>query len=118
MKEVTYAGIDPEFANEQDAKIVIVPVPYDGTSTWIKGADKGPDAFFEASKNMELYDIETNSEVYKQGVFQDNHMTGFYGPEHMVASVHERVKSWLDKDKFVTVIGGEHSITIGLCQSI
>jgi agmatinase len=117
MKEVTYAGIDPEFANEQDAKIVIVPVPYDGTSTWIKGADKGPDAFFEASKNMELYDIETNSEVYKQGVFQDNHMTGFYGPEHMVASVHERVKSWLDKDKFVTVIGGEHSITIGCVRA-
>lgn len=117
MIEVTYAGIEPEFASEKDSKIVIIPVPYDGTSTWIKGADKGPDAFFEASKNMELYDIETDSEVYKQGIFQDDHMTGFRGPEHMVESVHKRVASWLDKGKFVTIIGGEHSITIGCVRA-
>ncbi|TYA68959.1 arginase family protein, partial [Seonamhaeicola marinus] len=51
------------------AKIVLIPVPYDGTSTWQKGADKGPDAFLNASENMELYDIETDTEVYKEGIY-------------------------------------------------
>jgi agmatinase len=47
----------------EDSEIIIVPVPYDETSTWIKGADKGPDAVLEASVNLEFYDIETNSEA-------------------------------------------------------
>ena len=65
MKTKTYAGIPEEYAKLERAKIVLIPVPYDGTSTWQKGADKGPKAFLEASENMELYDIETDSEVYK-----------------------------------------------------
>lgn len=115
--ESTYAGIPQEFANPDTSKIVIIPVPYDGTSTWIKGADKGPDAFLEASKNMELYDIETDSEVYRQGVFLEDPLVGFRGPEHMVDSVHAKVGEWLDKGKFVTVVGGEHSITIGCVRA-
>jgi acetylornithine deacetylase/succinyl-diaminopimelate desuccinylase-like protein len=65
----TYAGIPEYFAKLETASIVLIPVPYDGTSTWQKGADKGPKAFLEASKNMELYDIETNNEVYKEGIY-------------------------------------------------
>jgi agmatinase len=68
MKTKTYAGIPAEYASLDTSKIVLIPVPYDGTSTWQKGADKGPEAFLEASENMELYDIETDSEVYQQGV--------------------------------------------------
>ena len=69
MKTKTYAGIPEEFAKLENSKIVLIPVPYDGTSTWQKGADKGPEAFLNASENMELYDIETDTEVYQQGVF-------------------------------------------------
>ena len=49
----------------KDQSIVILPVPYDETSTYMKGADKGPDAIMEASVNLEFYDIETNSEAQK-----------------------------------------------------
>ena len=45
MSNNTYAGIGEEFAKKETAKIVLIPVPYDGTSTWQKGADKGPKAF-------------------------------------------------------------------------
>ena len=72
---MNYAGIPDEFAQLNSSKIVLIPVPYDGTSTWIKGADKGPEAFLDASANMEIYDIETDSEVYKQGVFLANPVT-------------------------------------------
>jgi agmatinase len=56
-----YAGIPDEFAQLEKAKVVLIPVPYDGTSTWGKGADKGPEAFLNASENMELYDINKGS---------------------------------------------------------
>ena len=69
MSKKNYAGIPDKYARLDDAKVVLIPVPYDGTSTWGKGADKGPDAFLEASENMELFDIETRSEVYKKGIY-------------------------------------------------
>lgn len=113
----TYAGIPEEFAQIDKAKIVLIPVPYDGTSTWGKGADKGPDAFLEASENMELYDIETDSEVYKKGIFLTEPIHETSSPEAMVNKVHETVKQYIKRNKFVTVFGGEHSISIGTIRA-
>lgn len=110
---MTYAGVTEEFGKLETAKVVLIPVPYDGTSTWVKGADKGPDAFLDASENMELYDIETNSEPYQAGVFLAEAITEKTTPESMVHAVHAAVKKYLDLDKFVTIFGGEHSISIG-----
>jgi len=108
-----YAGIPDEYAKFDTSKIVLIPVPYDGTSTWIKGADKGPEAFLEASENMEIYDIETDSEVYKQGVFLADPVTENSSPEKMVDAVHKTASEYIKKGKFVTLFGGEHSVSIG-----
>ncbi|GAA4238673.1 agmatinase [Postechiella marina] len=117
MKTNTYAGIAQEFAKLERAKIVLIPVPYDGTSTWQKGADKGPKAFLEASENMELYDIETGTEVYQQGVFLADAVTENASPEAMVEAVHRATKKYIKKNKFVTIFGGEHSISIGTIRA-
>ncbi len=113
MKTRTYAGIPEEYSKLEKAKIVLIPVPFDGTSTWQKGADKGPDAFLEASENMELYDIETNSEVYKHGVYLTNPIAESATPESVINTVHEITKKYIKRNKFVTLVGGEHSISIG-----
>ncbi|QFZ54081.1 agmatinase [Oceanihabitans sp. IOP_32] len=117
METKTYAGIPEEFAKKETAKIVLIPVPYDGTSTWQKGADKGPEAFLNASENMELYDIETDTEVYKQGVYLADAVTENSTPEAMVEAVHKTVKKYIKKNKFVTIFGGEHSISIGTIRA-
>ena len=109
----TFAGIPPEYGRYEDARVVLIPVPYDGTSTWIKGADKGPDAFLDAAANMELYDIETDSEPYRHGIFLDTPVSESRSPEAMVDAVRERVAARLADGKLVTLIGGEHSISIG-----
>jgi len=109
----TYAGIPSEFAERKSAKIALIPVPYDGTSTWGKGADRGPEAFLEASENMELYDIETDSEVYQQGIFLADPVTEDRSPEQMVEAVHQVANELIREGKFVTLFGGEHSISIG-----
>jgi agmatinase len=113
----TYAGIPQEYGNLSTSKIVIIPVPYDGTSTWQKGADKGPQAFLDASENMELYDIETESEVYKEGIFLADAITENSSPEAMVEEVHQITKKYINRNKFVTAFGGEHSISIGTIRA-
>jgi agmatinase len=117
MKTKTYAGIPAEFAKLENAKIVLIPVPYDGTSTWQKGADKGPEAFLNASENMELYDIETDTEVYKKGVYLADAVSEKSSPEAMVEAVHDITKRYINKNKFVTLFGGEHSISIGTIRA-
>lgn len=107
----------PKGYYEKSAPIVILPVPYDGTSTWGKGADKGPDAVINASANMELYDIETDSEVYKKGIFTDTPITEASSPEKMADAVYARVKEHLNHNKFVVLLGGEHSVTIGCAKA-
>jgi agmatinase len=103
-----------EYSNIRDARIVIIPVPYDRTSTWIKGADKGPTAIIEASANMELYDIETGSEVYRKGIFTaDALKVEDLLPEDMIEMVSEEVRHYIEKEKFTVVVGGEHSVSIG-----
>ncbi len=108
-----YAGIPDEFAQLEKAKVVLIPVPYDGTSTWGKGADKGPEAFLDASANMELYDIETGTEVYQQGIFLAPTITENSSAEAVVNAVHKNTKEYIKRNKFVTLFGGEHSISIG-----
>jgi agmatinase len=113
----TYAGIPEEFAKIEKASIVLSTVPYDGTSTWQKGADRGPEAFLYASENMELYDIETDSEAYRNGVFMADPVTENTSPEAMVEAVYSLTKEYILQDKFVTTFGGEHSISIGAIRA-
>jgi len=108
-----FGYLPEEYSNPDNSSIVIIPVPYDGTSTWIKGADKGPDAIIEASANMELYDIETDSEVYKKGIFTDSPVHDLSFPEEVVETLESIVRYHIEDEKFVVLIGGEHSISIG-----
>lgn len=114
---ITYGDLPSPYSERENAKVAILPVPYDGTSTWGKGADAGPEALLEASANMELYDIETESEVYKVGIFTDSPIAESRTPELMVDAVRQRVDTLIDEGKFVVTIGGEHSVSIGTIQA-
>lgn len=108
--EGRYAGLPDPYGNETSAQIVILPVPFDKTTTYQQGTDKGPAALIEASRNMELYDIETQSQVYEKGIFtapaiiEEDSLS-------MLKAGYERTLHYLDKGKFVVTIGGEHSIS-------
>jgi agmatinase len=112
-----FGAIPAEYAREESARIVVLPVPYDETSTWMKGADSGPQAIIDASANMELFDIETGSEVFRQGIFTAPAVSEKHSPEAMVAAVRERVSGYLEKGKFVVTVGGEHSVSVGSIQA-
>lgn len=110
---MNFGDLPTEFTDYKKSKIVIQSVPYDGTSTWIKGSDKGPKAIIEASCNMELYDIETDLEVYKSGIYTAKPIVEKESPNSMVNAVFNQTREHLINNKFVATLGGEHSVSIG-----
>ena len=110
---MNFGGLPWKYTKPENSEIVVLQVPYDETSTWIKGADKGPQAILEASANMELFDIDTQSEVYKKGIYTDLPILEKKSPLGMVRAVKSRVTELLHKKKFVVTMGGEHSVSIG-----
>ncbi|EKD63692.1 MAG: hypothetical protein ACD_51C00226G0012 [uncultured bacterium] len=112
-----FGDIPKPYSDYEKAKFVIIPVPYDRTSTWGKGADKGPDAILNASANMELFDIESDSEPYRKGIFTDKPVTENGSPEKMVKAVEKITAKHIEKGKITVVLGGEHSVSIGAIQA-
>ena len=118
MDKLLYGDFEEQYTNYETAAIAILPVAYDGTSTWLKGADKGPQAILEASPNMEFYDIETDSEVFKQGIATLDMITENTSPEAMAHEVEVQIDQILKDKKFPVLLGGEHSVSIGAFQAI
>lgn len=113
-----FGDFEPEYTDSATAAIAILPVPYDGTSTWVKGADKGPQAILDASYHLEFYDIETDSEVFRKGIYTEPAIEGLDAPEDVSAAVCQRTTALLDKGKFPVILGGEHSVSIGVIEAM
>lgn len=118
MKMTTFLDMDPQFSELEQANYVLLPVPYDKTSTFQKGADKGPQAILDASDSIELYDVVTENEAYTAGIYTDDFQYNFDTPDAMVQSVYDRVKYFLNQKKTVGLLGGEHSISIGAIKAL
>ncbi len=114
-----FGDIDEDYSNFKKSKVVIVQVPYEKTTTYVKGTKAGPVAIIEASGNMELFDDELNQEVYKIGI----HTVEIPGiadvePEDMVKKVHDATDDLLKLGKFPVILGGEHSVSIGAVSAM
>lgn len=113
-----FLDIPPELADPDLASVHIIPVPYDKTSTYRKGADKGPQAMIDASAQIEWYDIETDSEPVRRGIHtQSPVLCHDRDPIHLAPLVQDRVGAVLDAGKLPVVLGGEHSVSIGAFQA-
>lgn len=108
-----------EQSDYKDAKIVIVPVPLERSTTYQKGTVLGPQAILNASENLEFYDIETNSEPYLFGI----HTKEFFEwePDHNIEdyfyNLHDEISFILQDGKFPIVIGGEHSLSCAVVHA-
>jgi agmatinase len=118
MNDAPFGGKDSNWADYKSAKIIVFPVPYDYTATWQKGADLGAEAIIEASAHVELYDIETDTEVHLQGIhtFQLLHPPRY--PEDMTRVIKQNFSSFVKDGKFPVMLGGNHSITPGAVQGM
>ncbi len=113
-----FAGLPEEFCCFDNAKAVVVPVPYDLTTSYIPGTRKGPQAIIEASTHLELFDDELERDISETGIHTLNLIEPTTSsPENMVDIVKTVVAEVIANDKMPVVLGGEHSITLGAVQA-
>ena len=109
---LNFGGIaEEDFSSFDQARILIWPVSYEGTVSYGGGTGKGAMAIVDASRNMELYDDETDAEIYKLGIHTVDESLSVDPPEQMMNSLYDRAQELLASGKFVTRIGGEHSVS-------
>ena len=113
-----FFDLPPELTDPDQAAIAILPVPFDGTASWLKGTAGGPEAILEASRYVEVWDIETASEPWRHGISTLPAVAGPTEPEELATSVAVRVGEILDRDQVPVILGGEHSVTIGAVQAV
>lgn len=114
----SFLDMDEELYDLEHARYVLLPVPYDGTSTFVKGADKGPQAILDASDSLELYDVQYQIEACNAGIHTDQHTYDLSSPDNMVQSVYQRVKHFMELQKFPILLGGEHSVSVGAIKAM
>lgn len=111
-------GDFPEtYCTYADARVVLLPIPFDKTSAWLKGSGRGPQAMLEASPSLEWYDIETGVEAYRAGIHTAPPITADTS-EAMIAEAYARVKELRRDGKFVVTLGGEHTVAVGPVRAL
>lgn len=111
-----FGGLPEEFTDYKKAQVAVVPVPFDLTTSWMSGTHHGPKALIEASGYIELYDIETRSEVYRRGIFTDESVQA-KNTNELNENVYQGVLKHISAKKFVVTLGGEHSISYGAAKA-
>jgi agmatinase len=112
-----YFDLADEHANLETAKAAILPVPYDLTATWKKGAARAPEAILEASHHIELYDVVTGVEPCSWGIATLDPIVFDGPPEDLADLVDDSVGSLLESDTLPVILGGDHSISIGAIRA-
>ncbi len=105
------------------SRVVILPIPYEATTTYRKGCENGPDALLEASVQLEYYDDELDREtcwdarIYTHSSIADTRDGQSVSSEQMLSVTRDTVSQLIQDDKFVIALGGEHSITTGIVDA-
>jgi len=107
-----YGGTTPTTTDFEHARVVILPIPLDRTTSYVPGTRNGPHEILVASSHMELWDEETQTDVHSIGIFTLPEMEfPFASMDEVVGEIRRVTSELIKRDKFPLVLGGEHSIT-------
>ncbi|MEZ4704032.1 MAG: agmatinase [Bdellovibrionota bacterium] len=96
------------------AKVIVLPFPYEKTTSYKKGTAKGPLALIEASSQVEFFDPELQYEPKSVGIYTDWSLLELdmeLVPEILGTQVQKKIADYVAREQFVLTLGGEHTIT-------
>src|SRR5712691_2385336 len=114
-----FGGTTPTTTDFAKARVVILPVPLDRTTSYVPGTRSGPHEILVASSHMELWDEETGTDVHGIGIFTMPEMEfPFATMDEVIDEIRRVAGEVVARDKFPVVLGGEHSITAPVVAAV
>ena len=114
----TFLDTPPNENDPEAARVFVIPVPYDSTTSFKAGARGGPASILDASRHLEDYDIELDCDLSVVGIHTTPALRPrMDSPDSMIASVRAAVSSAIARGKLTALLGGEHAIAVGAVQS-
>jgi len=113
-----FLDLSAEFAEFKTAAVAILPVPYEGGVTYGAGAAQGPDAVINASQHLELYDEMLKAEPFRMGIATLMPLKSPSDLQGLHKAICRCSKAVIKEDKFLVLLGGDHSISIGYFQAL
>jgi agmatinase len=109
---LAYGGTKPTTVGFDDARVVVLPIPFDRTTSYVSGTRNGPREILVASSHMELWDEETETDIHGIGIYTLPEMEFPFGDmDSCIQEIRRVITEILRRDKFPVIVGGEHSIT-------
>ncbi len=113
-----FLGIPEKYSEFRKSRFVILPLPYQGTSSYRSGTRDGPQAIINASKQVEFHDQELSTEPYRKGICTlDEVEPTALSPEKMIDRIYKVAKGLVNRRRILIGLGGEHTISIGLVKA-
>lgn len=115
-----FLGItDPEKYSYKNARFVVQQVPYEHTSSYLAGSDKGPEAIVHASHFVEFYDEVLDRETYLKAPIATLPPLSFKNKtdQSAVDYIEKQTRLLLKDKKFVVSLGSEHTVTLGFVKA-
>lgn len=113
-----FLGVPPEAADASRARVVILPVPYEATTTYAKGTERGPSAILAASLQVEFFDEIERDEPCLRGIHTLPPFDVSGSPEEVIGRIREATEGLARAGKFVLALGGEHTISVGAVRGV
>ena len=110
-----FLNLPPEWSGKT-SRYAVLPVPYEGTVSYLSGTVDGPSAILSASAQVEYLDEEFGGEFVQAGIMTLPMVPAAPDPEEQMQRVREAARPTVQAGKFLLTLGGEHSITAPLVE--
>ena len=117
-KGTEFLDLPPELAERRTAGALILPIPFEATTSYVKGTEHGPAAILSASSQVEYYDELHRDEPCRRGIHTLPALNCRGAEEEVVARIEQETSVLAGEGKFILSLGGEHSLSIGTVAGV
>ena len=117
IHEQNFLGLPKQFSERTNSPFIVLPIPYELTTTYLQGTSHGPGAIIKASQQVELYDEELDVEAYRKGIHTAPALKLKRSPERAMEAICQEISTILSEGKFPIALGGEHTLSVGAIRA-
>jgi agmatinase len=118
LQPLAFGGLQPASRSFAEATTIVLPVPFERTTSYVTGTRNAPREILLASNQVELWDEEIAGDEHMGTIFTLPEMEIASGDiESALGEIRRVARALISQNKFLVVLGGEHSVTVPVVEA-